>query len=443
MRETFGCRLLRIAWFIALVAFLLRLAWLFFKISQIPADVLAMAPFQNEVGNVAAALVSGHGFCCLFREPTGPTAWLTPVYPLFVAVIFKLFGAFTFRSFCASVVLNSVFSALASFPLFRITDRVAGKPAAALATWLWAFSPVAIILPYAWIWDSSLSAFLAAALLWATLQLADRPSLRAFALYGLLWGISLLTNPALAAVLPFLFAWILYRLRVGSAQKLRFFAVACALIVLACLPWTLRNYVQFRRFVPLRANFAYELWSGNNEIFDPASRAVNRITRFEQARLYARLGETAFLHEKWQAATTFIRSHPSLYARLCARRFVATWFGTDSPWFDFLHADSSLARFLLLWNAFSLVAILAGVFRLYRSRSPFFFPVAIFPLIFPLTFYLAHTSLRHRHPCDPILALLMAVAFKATRDKLRLDKVHLCIPANLMSALAQKIEGPS
>ena len=60
MRETFA-RLLRTAWFIALAAFLLRLSWLLFKISQIPSDVLAVAPFQNEVGNVAFALVSGHG----------------------------------------------------------------------------------------------------------------------------------------------------------------------------------------------------------------------------------------------------------------------------------------------------------------------------------------------------------------------------------------------
>jgi hypothetical protein len=43
----------------------------------------------------------------------------------------------------------------------------------------------------------------------------------------------------------------------------------------------------------------------------------------------------------------------------------------------------------------------------------YFLPIASFPIIFPLTFYIAHTTLRHRHPCDPIVALLMAIAVVA------------------------------
>jgi hypothetical protein len=410
-------RLLQTPWFIALIALLLRVAWLGYKIQVIPKEALAVVPFENEVGNVASALANGQGFCCLFRQPTGLTAWLTPVYPLLIAGIFKLFGTFTFGSFVASVSLNSLFSALACFPLYHASERIARKPVAVLAAWLWAFSPIAIILPYAWIWDSSLSALLAAAILWATICVSDRPSLPAFVLYGLLWGISLLVNPALGALLPFLLGWIFFRLKVENSRRLRLTLVALAATILLCLPWTLRNYVQFHRFVPLRSNFAYEFWSGNNEIFDPHSREVNRITRYEQTRLYAHLGETDFLAEKWLNAKQFVRTHPSLYAQLCARRIVATWLGTESPWQDFLHADSGLAQFLLLWSLISFLALLVGLVRLYRSDRTYFFPIAAFPLIFPITFYLAHTSLRHRHPCDPVIALLMAVAFLgATRQ---------------------------
>ena len=420
MREKL-LRLLQAPWFIAIFALALRLAWLVYKTRVIPADVLAAAPFENEVGNVASALASGHGFCCLFRQPTGPTAWLSPVYPLLIATIFKVFGMFTFRAFCAAVALNSTFSSLTCFPLFYAAARVAGKFTASVGAWLWTLSPIAIILPYAWIWDSSLSAFLAAALLWATLHFSERCELRGVLLYGLLWGISLLTNPALSALLPFLLAWTLLRPGLPHPRKVQYLLVAAGTILLVCLPWTIRNYVHFHRFVPIRSNLAYEFWSGNNEIFDPESREVNRITRYEQTRVYARIGETAFLDQKREAAKRFVSTHPALYLQLCVRRFVATWFGTDSPVRDVLHADSAMARVLLLWNSISFVLALVGLARLYHQRRTFFIPIAVFPLVFPLTFYMAHTSLRHRHPCDPTLAILMAVALVGCGRQTRLQ----------------------
>jgi 4-amino-4-deoxy-L-arabinose transferase-like glycosyltransferase len=394
-----------------MAAFLLRAAWLFYKATLIPAVVLATVPFQNEVGNVASAIASGQGFCCLFRQPTGPTAWVAPVYPLVIAALFKLFGTFTLRSFYVAVLLNSAFSALAAIPLFHAAQRFAGTFTAVLAAWLWALFPTGIILPYAWIWDTSLSALLAAAILWATLRLAHSPFPRAYALYGLLWGFSLLTNPSLGALFPFLLAWILFRGRETPWQKLRCLLIACAVILAVCLPWTIRNFSRFHRLIPLRSNLPYEFWSGNNEIFDPESHEVNRITRFEQTGLYARLGESSFLDQKWQDAKSFVRSHPVLYTQLCAQRVVATWLGTASPRRDFLRA-TAFEKFLLLWNAVAFVAFLVGLARLYLRGRPFFILVAVFPLVFPLAFYLTHTSLRHRHPVDPVLALLMALALR-------------------------------
>jgi 4-amino-4-deoxy-L-arabinose transferase-like glycosyltransferase len=416
MRERI-LRLASSAWFIAAVAMALRTVFLLYNAHLIPPEILAAVPFQNEAGNVAAALAQGKGFCCLFREPTGPTAWLAPVYPLLLACVFKLFGTFTLWSFYVAVLLNCVSSSLACIPVFLAGKRIGGTPTAALATWLWAIFPAGIILPFEWIWDTSLSVLLAAALLWATLELADPSRRRDFVLYGLLWGLSLLTNPAIGALLPFLMGWLLYRQRANHGQQLRLVTLPVAMILLTCLPWTTRNYVQFHRFIPLRSNFPYELWSGNNEIFDERSREVNRITRFEQVRLYARLGENAFLDEKWQKARNFIRTHPALYAQLFGRRIVATWLGTESPWRDFLRADSLLVRFLFLWNALTLLGVIVGLVKLFLRHRGYFFPLASFPFIFPLTFYIAHTSLRHRHPCDPILALLMAIAVTRVQNK--------------------------
>lgn len=379
-------RFAKSVWCIALAALILRVAYFLYMAYLIPPAVLAVVPFQNEVGNVASALAEGRGFCCLFRQATGPTAWLSPVYPLLVACIFKLFGTFTLRSLYATVSLNCIFSGLATVPLFYAAKRIAGVTTAVVAGWIWAIFPAGIVLPFQWIWETSLSVLLAAALLWCTIKLKDSSRQRDFALYGLLWGISLLTNPALGAVLPFLIGWLLYQHPGNRVLQLRLGLITLGMICLACLPWTIRNYAQFHRVIPLRSNFPSEFWSGNNEIFDEHSRQVNRITRYEQVHLYAELGENEFLREKMEKALDFVRAHPALYARLFGQRIIATWLGTESPWQDFVRTDSNLARFFLAWNAIALVGIIAGLVRLYLRRRSCFLPGCVFSTLFSAYF---------------------------------------------------------
>ena len=402
---------------IVVVAAGLRLGFAWNQVRKIPSAALAVVPFQQETGNIAYSLSQGHGFSALFRQNTGPTAWLTPVYPLVLAAIFKIFGPFTQRAFFVAAGLNIVFSSAACVPIFYAGRRVAGSEVASAAAWLWAFFPNAILIPFEWIWDTSLSALLAALILCVTLALPQSKLPRDWSAYGLLWGFALLTNPALAALLPFLLGWAAYRSPRPNAQQLKRAALSFAVILACCAPWTVRNYLVFHTFIPLRSNFAFELWLGNNEIFDDtAANPRARVTQYEETRRYAQIGETSFMQEKWDKATQFIASHPRLELHLLARRFVATWMGLASPLRAFVESDSWFARTALLANAAVAVGTLAGIVILFVVRNPYAFPLAAFPLIFPVTYYIAHTSLRHRHPIDPVLILLLAVSLFAPRQ---------------------------
>lgn len=402
--------LIRSPWFIFSVALLLRLSFLLYEARQVPADALATVPFQNEVGSVAAALAQGRGFCCVFRQETGSTAWLAPVYPFFLSILFKLFGTFTAASFYAASCFNTVFSALVCLPLYSAALRIANRATAAAAGWLWAVFPSGILIPFEWVWDSSLSALLAITLLWATFRVVDDPRGRNFIGCGLFCGFCLLVNPALGAVFPFLLAWIYFQMNTSPRRRLGDLALLVSLAVLVCIPWTIRNAVQFHRLIPIRSNYPFELWMGNNPIYDPQSRQVNRITRYEEVHRYSQLGESAFLDEKRRVAWEFIRTHPALALQLTGRRVVAFWAGTPAPWHDFRQADSNLVRFIFFWNAITLLGAAAGLACLFLARRWFLLPVAAYPLVFPLAYYLTQVSLRLRHPCDPVLALLMALA---------------------------------
>jgi len=427
---------------IVIVAMGVRVGFAWNEARKIAPGVLGNVPFQQETGNIAYALAQGKGFSNVFRTETGPTAWLAPVYPLIVAATFKLFGTITARAFFACVALNILFSSAVCVPIFFVGKRVGGLGVAAGAAWLWAIFPSAVMMPFEWIWDTSLSALLAALLLWATLELAESERWLDWGVYGVLWGLALMTNPALGLLLPFLLGWAVFRGRGDSSLRWKRAGLAAGLAIVCCLPWTIRNYVSFHRFIPVRSNLPFELWLGNNDIFDEHARGGRKsITRTEEARRYAQLGETAYMAEKWELATSFIAAHPGLELQLAGRKFVDFWMGTEAPFRNFRETDSWLIRGILVSSFLTAVGALFGIVALWGGRkkitqrrrvrragaeiepdrteemtSPPVFLLAAFPVVFPCLYYLTHADLRYRHPIDPIVLLLTAAALAGVWD---------------------------
>lgn len=401
------------------VGFLIRIVFAIDQVRHMPANLVGLVPFLNEAGNIAFSLAKGHGFSSPWWQETGPTAWLTPVYPWIVSVIYRLFGIHTPHALYAAVLLNIIFSCATCVPIYSIGKKLAGTGVAGSAAWLWAVFPNAIIIPYEWIWDTSLAALLMAVILWATLELAESAQWRDWVGYGLLWGLALMTNPSLGSMLPFLLGWAAYRgLRYHSVALSRP-ALALSIAFLCCVPWTIRNYVTFHRLIPLRSNFALELWVGNNDSYDETLQTVPPPDPARaELREYVRVGETAFMAEKWRAATQFIRTHPRLEMLLWWRRFVAIWTGSETPLKSFLNAETLLIRVVLVTNLLAAIGALLGIFVLIVRRNTYALPLAAGPLIYPVLYYATHPSLRYRHPIDPALVVLIAVGLSSLSNSL-------------------------
>ena len=405
---------------IVLVALGARMGFATNQVHKMPREVLGTIPFENETGNIAYALATGKGFSSPFQKETGPTAWLTPVYPLLVAGVFHAFGTFTAGSFFAVVFLNALFSAAACIPIFFAGRKIGGVATASGAAWLWALFPNAVMMPFEWVWDTSLAALLGALLFWATVELSESAqSTRNWCAYGLLWGFALMTNPALGSLLPFLVGWATYRgWRMAEHSALKP-ALALGIAILCCVPWTVRNYVVFHKLVPLRSNFPLELYIGNNNNY--ATRQFvwpPKITKEREILRYFRLGETAFMEEEGQKAMEFIRAHPRIAVELVGERIVAFWTGIAEPVQVWRITDSVLIRALMLCNTLAAVGALLGIAVLIGKRSPYMIPAAAFPVVFPWLYYVTHPNLRYRHPIDPVVLLLVAVAAASAWDML-------------------------
>ena len=397
---------------IAIAALALRAGFAWNYISHIQKQALAAIPFLFESGHIAHSLATGHGFGSPFRIETGPTAWMTPLYPLLLADLMRLFGGYTFATYLAAVTFNILASSAVCIPLFFAAQRIAqdkpgGMKLAAATAWLWAIFPNAILLTFQSLWDTSLSAFLGAWLLWATLRVTDSKSRLEWGAYGFLWGIALMTNASFLSLLPLLLAWAAWRTKAWKNA-----ALLAGVVVLCCVPWTVRNYAVFHTLVPLRSVLGLQLWVGNNPQAKVQWLGENHpIHDSAEREKYVQMGEIAYMEEKRRAAVSYIFTHPAREAELIGGRFVALWTGGSlSPLHDFLNSRSAWFRYVLVFNIATALAALWGMIRLFRARNSFAFPVSMFVVVFPWAYYMTLALPRYRSPIDPAVMLLSCCA---------------------------------
>jgi len=420
---------------IVVFAFAIRvgLVWYAQKTARVP--IITAPPFGYETGRIARSIAIGEGFSSPLSIQTGPTAWLTPIYPYLLAGVFKLFGVYSYLSKLIITLLNDLFSALTCIPIYFIAKRLGGAGLAAGAAWIWAIFPNAILMPIQWVWDTALAALMAGLVLWATMAIVDSRKLRDWIGYGLLWGAALMTNASFLSVFPILLVWLAWKLRGARGRWFQLPAAAALAAALCCVPWTARNFIVFHKFVPLRSNFGLELWLGNNDQVPDTWAGFLHPNDFPpEGEKFARMGEIAYMQEKQHEALQFMASHPRDTLRFFWRRFADNWVGAWDPVQDIWRSLTWDSRTVLLSNISISLLGLAGLLLLFRQKSPYAFPIAMFPLVYPIVYYISHTSQRYRHPIDPVLVVLasLAISFpiRALSGKATLASAGGTLPAS-------------
>jgi Dolichyl-phosphate-mannose-protein mannosyltransferase len=406
--------------------------------------------FGFETGRIARSIAEGHGYGNPLSVPTGPTAWLTPIYPYLVAAIFKLLGVYSKSSALVMLSLNSLFSALICFPLFHAAKRSFGHSVAVTACWLWTLFPYFIYIPAGFVWDTCLGALLVATLFLFALKLKDQPgSGKSWFGFGVLGGFCALTNASTLTLCPILAAWAIYPLwRTPKApqesrtphsprtpQWLSPAILAAAGLVLVLLPWQIRNYRTFHTSVPLRSPFWVAFWVGNDgDTSSWMDLNVHPSTSAEEQATFARLGEIPYMQEKRRESLAFLAQHPGLYVVLCFRRFIYVWTGFWN--LDPSNLQDEFHGFANVYLTLSLTAtMLLGLWRAWRNSSALgdgaisssssreaLLPYALVLFFYPLVFYLSSPTIRYRHVIDPEVVVLSALGLRSLLGSSSLKK---------------------
>lgn len=400
-----------------LLAFLIRFIVVCCVFRGIADPFNAHANFGFEMGWTARCIFLGHGFSGPFQALTGPTAIVPPLYPYILAGIFKLFGLYTPLAAFVVLGLNAVLSSLTCIPVYGAAREASGDRLARWAALGWAIYPFAIYFSAGRIWDYALTSLLFACLFWWAMRLHRSVGIGAWLLFGFIFGINALSNPSVVSILPFLLLIAVHRARQIGVPSFKRAMVAFAAFALTILPWTIRNYRVLHIVAPLRDGLALELYAGNiGDNYDSNSPSAHPASNPAELALYAKMGEPAYMAQKRDLALATIRGHKRTFANASFHRFLRYWTGYWSLAPSYLSHEPFDIPNVPFCTTLSLFLI-GGLVTWRRNRRDTLLPFALLVLIFPIPYYLTHSSMDYRQPIEPELAILVTAGMLALRDR--------------------------
>ncbi len=407
-------------WMIVAVALVARIA-------VIAADT-GYVPQQDawDYDRHARSIAEGDGYPpSYYAADGGPSALRAPGYPYFLGFVYS----FTGNSITAGRIANALLGALAVWLIYLIVRRLWGARPALVAAAIAAVFPPLVLLSRDLLSESLFIALELGTVL-CVLEYRRLRHLRWAAAAGLLGGLAALTrNPGPALAIPVLVGLWVFRPRLSRAA-LKAPALALAVMVLAVLPWTIRNAVEFDSFVPITSGTGFASAGTYNELSyrdqtHPAAWRTPRIVP-EDAGLFTEHGidEATLDAELRHNATSFAADHPGYVFKVTGWDLVRMFeiasgsvvgvHGEEVNIRGIGSADLTSERIgLAIVGALALIALGAMIATRGAAGAARLRPGPIFFWLVPLFLLLVSAPInglpRQRIPIDPFLITLAAL----------------------------------
>jgi hypothetical protein len=371
-------------------------------------------PQTPEPIKIARTLVEKGEYADPFHAgPTGPTAHVTPGFPLLAAALLLISGPrWGFALRLAAVACTAVM--VSSFP-YAARRLGLGWETGVVAAILW-LGATPDLYPH---FESSWAAAVNLAVTLVAAAWIGAPSLARALAFGIACGVALLL---LATGLPALVAILM--LACFSVRKQCLVAVLATAAVIA--PWMVRNFQVLGGWVPFRSNFGLELAVSNN---DCASFSLQQnldtgchITghpnqNATEAAKVREMGEIAYNRQRLRDALDWIRANPRRFLALTAERILAFWFPHDTH--DLLAILGTPGyRLHFLMTVLLTPLGFAGLAMLCRSDRLSASLLAAWLALYPLVYYVIQSSDRYRLPVLWVTYLLGALPIRRLLDRL-------------------------
>lgn len=399
---------------IVLLALVLRLAAVAADDGYVPAH--DAFDYDRHGRSIAA----GEGFPESGYVPEGgPSALRPPVYPYLLGAVYAVSG----DSVTAGRIVGALLGAIAVALLYLIVLRIWGRRLALVAAALAAVFPSLVLLSQDLLSEQLFLALELGAVLCVLRFRGSGGALRWAVVAGLLCGVAALTrNPGGVLILPIaLGVWT-------RRPRLRAAALAAPAVVLGCValtmvPWTVRNWVEFGRFVPVTSSTGFGLAGTYNGVSESDSRhpAAWRtpviVPEYEPLFRAPGVDEATLDATLRREALAFAGDHPGYVLEASGRNLLRLFdlgedsvVGRNSVLVVQRGIGSHVASAERVGLVLALVLGAVGLFVLLRHEAPrgpaFLWSV---PVLTVLVAAPVAGLPRYRVPADPFLLILAAI----------------------------------
>ncbi len=370
---------------------------------------------------VGRNLAAGAGY----RDGEGKiTAARGPVFPFYLALIFSLFGYS--QGLSVAVFMQVVLDTLTCWLIWKLAWKLFNcRYTAALAAIIWALYPPAIVLDMFLVSEPLFTLILGFFSL-NMLSAMQNISWRRFCLAGVLLGLATLCRPITIYFPFFLIPVLIWFFRRQFNKIWRCSLVFLVSFCLVLAPWALRNYFQFKKFVPASTLLGYNWYYSLVRMENPNYFELDEFYNWDEINQRTRQrfsGRGIDLWEKNEAerdlllrqeAWKMIKKYPYRYLLICLNRLSMIWLNLD------IRGYSRLRSLVISAVHVPIIILSLMAFVFFRSRWSFIAtPLVLLVLYCSVSYMLVLGTWRFSVPLMPYMFIIGAYSMTRLAAQLK------------------------
>ncbi|WP_055665548.1 ArnT family glycosyltransferase [Desnuesiella massiliensis] len=291
-----------------------------------------------------------------YKNIDKPTVYIMPGLSFILSFFIFIFGKFS--GIAAFRIFQAFIQTLSLYMVYLIAKKLFNRSTAIIAVLL-----NMAYIPELWVPNIILTEcifkFLVLLLIYLSMIAIEKKQGRYYILGGMVWGITALFRPTIAAYpIVVLFMWIIYKYKISGMVKFSIITLFMFSVIMS--PWWIRNYRIFDKFIPFTLSTGNPMLQGTYLNYDQSVNHTEYITTEDEIQNNQTEIDTAKYRIK-----TYGAKEPLKYLKWYTLDKTILLWGTPFYWKEIY--DIKL-KYVTLYHLIIIFIALAGIFLFIRDE---------------------------------------------------------------------------